>query len=146
MPANRPSTEVRSVQREMPFFTRTEKPSPVAEHVLQGCTTLLEAIQTCVQVSRYTKHYTLAEDLGIDRGHWTRIMQGSAHFPTNKLQRLMELCGNLAPLQFMAKAMAVPLVVDDREIRKAALRRELELLEQGPSIVGNGVTHQQLAA
>lgn len=115
-------------QREMRFLGESRKPDYVELKLLAGCETLLQAIHLCVQLSRY-KHYTIADKLGIDRGHWTRMMQGQAHFPTNKLAALMQLCGNYAPLQWLAKATGQEIAIDQRELRKQQLRRELAELD-----------------
>lgn len=106
------------------------KPVPVDDILIRQCETFLDAIHLCIHLSR-KKHYALCDELGIDRGHWTRIMQGQAHFPTNKLHELMKLCGNFAPLQWLSNAMGVPLGIDEKARRRAELMRELELLECG---------------
>lgn len=120
--------EVPHPQREMRLLGETRKPDYVELKLLGQCDTLLDAIHLCIQLSRY-KHYTICEKLGIDRGHWTRMMQGHAHFPTNKIASLMQLCGNYAPLQWLAKATGQEIAIDQRELRRQQLRRELAELE-----------------
>lgn len=115
-------------QREMRFLGEVRKPDYVEMKLLAQCETLLHAIHLCVQLSRY-KHYTVCDKLGIDRGHWTRMMQGQAHFPTNKLADLMHLCGNYAPLQWLAKATGQEIAIDQRELRRQQLRQELAELD-----------------
>src|SRR5690348_7987669 len=112
-------------QIPMRMLGEARKPDYVEMRLLQQCQTLLEAIHLCIHLSRY-KHYVIAQKLGIDRGHWTRMMQGQAHFPTNKLPALMQLCGNYAPLQWLAQATGQEIAVDRKELRKQQLRRELE--------------------
>lgn len=63
-------------------------------------TTLAGAIALCVQISGLEDKEVYLS-LGIDAGHWTRIMRGDAHFPVNKLSDLMDLCGNEAPLMWL---------------------------------------------
>ena len=124
-----PSTEVLGIQRQIgPMLGEVRKPIPADEILVKQCQNFLDAIHLCVQLSRY-KHYTIADKLGIDRGHWSRMMQGQAHFPTNKMHELMQLCGNYAPLQWLAKAVGVPINVDEKSRRRAQLMRELELLD-----------------
>lgn len=115
-------------QREMRMLGEVRRPDYVELKLLAQCETLLQAIHLCIQLSKY-KHYTICDKLGIDRGHWTRIMQGHAHFPTNKLVDLMKLCGNYAPLQWIAKATGQEIAIDQRELRRQQLRRELEALD-----------------
>jgi len=105
-----------------------KKPVPVDDILIRQCNTFLDAIHLCIHLSR-RKHYSICESLGVDRGHWTRMMQGQAHFPTNKMHELMQLCGNLAPLQWLSQKVGVPLGLDAKQQRRAALLRELELLD-----------------
>jgi transcriptional regulator with XRE-family HTH domain len=115
-------------QSEMRLLGEARRPDYVEMKLLAQCETLLQAIHLCVHLSRLP-HYAIAEKLGIDRGHWTRIMQGQAHFPTNKIAALMQLCGNYAPLQWLAKATGQEIAIDQRELRRQQLRRELAELD-----------------
>lgn len=76
-------------------------PSAIDDALIGQCRSMLDAIHLCVHLSRASNDY-LCGELGIDNGHWTRMMQGRAHFPPNKIQPLMELAGNLAPLQYLS--------------------------------------------
>lgn len=105
------------------------KPDYVELKLLHQCQTMLEAIHLCVQLSRGLKHYALADALGIDRGHWSRMMQGLAHFPPNKLSDLMSRCGNYAPLQWLAIDNGQNIAIDQRALRVQQLRSELAELE-----------------
>lgn len=71
----------------------------VSDELLGRQKTLASAIALCIQLSGLDdKEIYLT--LGIDAGHWSRIMKGDAHFPVNKLGELQDLCGNEAPLQW----------------------------------------------
>lgn len=118
----------RPTQREIRMLGETRRPDYVEMKLLGQCETLLQAIHLCVHLSRLP-HYAVAEKLGVDRGHWTRMMQGQAHFPTNKIADLMQLCGNYAPLQWLAKATGQEIAIDQRELRRQQLRRELAELD-----------------
>lgn len=87
-------------QRCVPIVSEAPRPQPVDDAIVKRCDSLLDAIHLCIYLSRFA-HERIAGQLGIDPGHWTRMMQGRAHFPPNKVQPLMELCGNLAPLQYL---------------------------------------------
>lgn len=115
-------------QREMRLLGESRKPDYVEIKLLGQCETLLQAIHLCIHLSRLP-HYVVAEKLGVDRGHWTRMMQGQAHFPTNKIASLMQVCGNYAPLQWLANATGQEIAVDQRELRRQQLRRELAELD-----------------
>jgi hypothetical protein len=73
---------------------------PVGE-VVRRQPSLLAAVLLCIQISgRDPKQLYL--DLEIDKGHWSRITAGQAHFPLDKLERLMDLCANDVPLEWLA--------------------------------------------
>lgn len=115
-------------QRPMPFMGEVRKPQKVDAALLRTCSTMLDAIHLCVHLSKLP-HYAVAERLGVDRGHWTRMMQSQAHFPTNKMKDLMHVCGNYAPMQWLASQTGFELFEDAKAQRKEELRRELEALE-----------------
>lgn len=56
------------------------------------------------------------------------MMQGQAHFPTNKLTALMERCGNYAPMQWLAAATGFELYEDPKQKRLQELEREIAQL------------------
>lgn len=111
----------------IPALGPTRKASMVDGALIAHCESMRDAIALCVHLSRYP-HGFIAETLGIDAGHWTRIMQGQAHFPPNKLVPLMELAGNLAPVQWLANACGLE-VEDKAEAEVRMLRTKLEALE-----------------
>lgn len=88
-----------NAQREMPFVAVVKAPEFAPWELVKKCKDRLDAIRLCVQLSG-RKHYTLAEDLGIDPGHFARMMQGTASFPDRKSLDLIRACGNMAPAQF----------------------------------------------
>jgi hypothetical protein len=94
------STELNHGQREMGLIglVRT-KPELVDWNLIAKCEDELAAIQLCVHLSRLSNE-TIAFKLGIDKGHWSRIMQGRGHLPARKRTQLMAICGNLSPMQF----------------------------------------------
>jgi hypothetical protein len=71
--------------------------------LVQKCKDGLEAIQLCVQLSGYSSQ-EVARQCGIDKGNFTRMMQGRANFPDRKRVLLMRVCRNYAPLQYEALA------------------------------------------
>jgi hypothetical protein len=145
--AQGPSTQGNSPQRELRVMAPVEGPKHVADYVLNNCESLLDAIHLCIIIGKY-KHNYVAKKLGIDPGHFARMMSGDAHFPTNKMGQLMQVCGNLAPLQWLAKDMNQCVYEDPRAMELAMLerRREQLLAEQGPSIFVNRPSPQLAAA
>lgn len=69
--------------------------------VITGIQSMTKAIQMCIDVSGRDEKFVYM-DLGIDKGNWSRMMSGQAHFPHEKLEALMDLCGNDIPLQWLA--------------------------------------------
>lgn len=74
-------------------------PILVDEKILRMCHDELDAVNLCIDMSRMSDE-ALCERLGIDKGHFSRIRKGRAHFPTRKRLALMQLAGNYAPLQY----------------------------------------------
>ena len=116
------------MQREMPFLSATESPKHAPCELVTACRHRLDAIRLCIQLSRLPLS-RVGDELGIDPGHMTRIMQGRAHFPDSKSCDLMRLCGNIAPMQYEAQAMGYQLSQDERETRRRQLQAELAALE-----------------
>ena len=112
------------MQREMSFFMELPAPKLVDDHLIAMCKNRLDAIRLCAQLSSMS-HEMIAESLGIDKGHWSRMMQGRANFPDAKSVEFMRLCGNLAPMQYEAKATGYELVKSAAEKRVQELEREL---------------------
>ena len=104
------------------------RPKMVDPALIRTCDTLLDAIHLCIHLS-HLPHYYIAQKLGIDKGHWTRMMQGQAHFPTNKIKMLQEYCGNRAPLQFQAMECGFDLYENPKAKRREELLRELAEIE-----------------
>ncbi len=105
------SQKLRSVdgQAELPL-TRTPQRQPVEEGVIQAQPKLSAAIRLAANVSGLEeKEIYLA--LKIDAGHWTRILNGDAHFPVDKLCDFMDLVGNEIPLQWLAHRRGKGLVL-----------------------------------
>lgn len=73
-------------------------PQPVDIEVVRRQPTLTAAIKLCISLGGFDADKQVYMALNIDAGHWSRIMRGEAHFPTNKLDELMDLCGNESPL------------------------------------------------
>lgn len=109
------------MQREMPFFGEVRALQHAPLELVKRCRHGLDAIRLCIQLSGHT-HDFIREQLNIDKGHFSRIMQGKAWFPDTKRIELMTICGNRAPAQFDALMTGCELV----ELSKDAKIRELE--------------------
>lgn len=116
-----------TAQMRMPMMAVAAKPKKISSELLETCDSLLDSIHLCIHLSKLP-HYVIAEKLGIDRGHWTRMMQAQAHFPTNKLKLLQEVCGNYAPLQYQNMESGFEMYEDAKQKRVEELKRELAQL------------------
>lgn len=86
-------------QRDCGGVGELAEPVFVDEQIVRMCRDELDAVNLCIDLSRMSDE-TLCERLGIDKGHWSRIRKGRAHFPTSKRIALMRLAGNWAPIQY----------------------------------------------
>lgn len=109
-------------QSQLPLCRRAEKTAVPMDLVLKQ-TTMAGAIALCVQLSGLEEK-ELYLSLGIDAGHWTRIMKGDAHFPVNKLNDLMDMCGNESALLWLAHSRGYGLVMLKSEAERRAEEAE----------------------
>jgi hypothetical protein len=77
----------------------TVEPVAVDMALIKMCRNELDAVNLCIDMSHMSDE-ALCFRLGIDKGHWSRMRKGRAHFPTAKRLDLMQLAGNFAPLQY----------------------------------------------
>lgn len=94
-----------------------------------------DAVLLCIHLSKLPHEY-LSKALGIDKGHWSRIVQGRAHFPTKKRIALMRLCGNYAPIQFEARSIGFKLFADETAAEEAELLEKLATVRARRVVVG----------
>lgn len=112
------------------------QPQPITPEAIYKQPTATAAIKLSIQVSgRDEKEIYMALD--IDKGQWSRIISGNAHFPQDKYEQFMELVGNDVFLIWLAYRRGKGLHdledAKDKTIREvraenADLRREIETL------------------
>lgn len=120
------SKRLTAVDQPQLVLTRRVDKFKLALELVINQRTLSAAIALCVQMSGLDDKEVYLS-LEIDAGHWNRIMKGDAHFPVNKLSDLMDLCGNEAPLMWLAHHRGYGLVVLQSEAEKRAESAELAL-------------------
>lgn len=126
-------------QGELPL-ARTPREADVSLDVILKRKDLLAAINLMIDVSGVDdKELYLA--LGIDAGHWSNIRKGKAghHFPTNKLETAMDLCGNEIPLIWLAHRRGKGLHMLETEAQRllrAANERAAELEKENKLLRG----------
>lgn len=121
-------TELHSGQREMPMIGAMKAPVEVDWSLIAQCNDEQDALLLCVHLSRLANE-EIARRLGIDKSHWTRIMQGRGNLPARKRTPLMSICGNIAPIQFEAMRFGRQLKQQDVEKEERELRERLSRLE-----------------
>ncbi|MCH8505981.1 MAG: hypothetical protein LAT50_16915 [Ectothiorhodospiraceae bacterium] len=117
-----------STQREMALLGSVKPIEDVPMALVTRCRTARDALRLCVQYSG-AKHAYIAESLGMGPAQFSKIMSGSAHLDEDLREPMMQVCGNRAPLQWMAWRMGRKLVVDDRADEIARLERQLTELK-----------------
>jgi len=115
-------------QREMPFLAEVKGPAEIPVEFIKACNSELEALNLCMNLSNLSDE-AIRDSLGIDKGHFSRIRKGRGNFPPNKRVALMELCGNLAPVQYEAWRVGRDLVERSKDQQIRELRQKLALLE-----------------
>jgi hypothetical protein len=97
-----PSTERNETQRgqrDIGGVAQVREPVFIDLALVRMCKDELDAVNLCIDLS-HQKDEILCAALGIDKGHWSRIRKGMAHFPTKQRLNLMRLAGNWVPLQY----------------------------------------------
>lgn len=85
---------------------------------------LLGAINLCIDLSGLDEK-EIYIPLGIDAGHWSNLRKGKGHFPPDRINDLMDLCCNEAPLIWQAYRRGYGLVVLKTEAERRAEAAEL---------------------
>lgn len=102
------------------MMAEVRAPAELDWSLIAKCNDEQDALLLCVHMSRLANE-EIARRLGIDKSHWTRIMQGRGNLPARKRTPLMSICGNIAPIQFEAMKFGRQLKQHDweREEREA---------------------------
>ena len=84
------------------------------------------ALQTCIELSKYKhNHAMLAADLEMCASQLSKCLNGSFHFPGDKIPVLEKLCGNTSVTQWFAMKHNASLVIETVEQRLARENAEL---------------------
>lgn len=112
------------------LFRLVREPQAVDPAIVLAQPTLLGAIKLCVSLAGFESDKQVYAQLGIDAGHYSRILRGEAHFPVDRLSELMDLCGNEAPLIWLTHARGY----DPSSLRKRESDTERRLREANERI------------
>jgi hypothetical protein len=116
------------MQRELAVHGEVRKLAMVPRKLLEMCDDGMDAVRLCIHLSGFTYGF-VADDMGINAGNFSRVLQGNGNFPTNKRVRLMELCKNLAPVQFECAALGLVPVPRDEYVQLISMAAELESIK-----------------
>lgn len=90
--------------------------------------TLGDAIELCADLSLYDSDKKLIDDLGGDKGQFSRWKSGQEGIVWSKFVKLMDICGNDAPLLWMLHQRGYDLYSLRRQ--ETELERENRLLRE----------------
>lgn len=122
-------------QHHLPLSRRANV-VPVTEAMISAQKSLLAAINLCAQLSGLDDN-EIALALELDPAQWSRIRSGKAHMPPDKIELLMDLCCNEAPLLWLARSRGYGLVLlkseaerqrDEAEERARQAEQKVEML------------------
>lgn len=124
------SKDSRSVDGQLGMsLVQKRDPVSISVDVIARQRNFLSALTLCVQSSGL-EDKEIYMQLGIDAGHWSRIMKGDAHFPVNRLNDLCEICGNEAPLIWWAHSRGYGLVMLKTEAERRIEDLETQLAKE----------------
>ena len=117
------------MQALIPILSELPRPKMADEYLVHSARDLLHAVRLMIQSSGYTDE-TVCAVLGIDKGHFSRMMNGRANLPLNKLRDAMTLCGSLLPVQVMARDAGAKVFEDAAAKERAELVARLAALDR----------------
>lgn len=118
--------------------TQMSLPVEVRPEEVMRKTSLGSALELCAELGGYTLDKTLQQEMEVDKGQFSRWQSETEGIKWSKFIRLMDLCGNDAPLMWMVNARGYDLFSlrrketeterENRMLREenAALRRVLQ--------------------
>jgi hypothetical protein len=102
----------------------------VSDVVAAKCKSLKHALRMCIGTSEIPLKQ-VAFDLEIDEKHLSRMLSDNPddnrHFPPDKINDLMKVCGNLIPLRYLAYSHGFGIVrlKSEVELENERLKEEL---------------------
>jgi hypothetical protein len=108
------------VEQQLELLSPRPKPQAhVSDEVVRKQPSMSAAIDLSIRAAGMEPKEAYIS-LGIDKGVWTRIMNGDAHYPHEKFTTLEDITGNDIPLRYLA-------LRKNRELKpmKSALEEQL---------------------
>lgn len=104
----------------------------VTDSIITACRDFKAAVRLCIEVSGLERKQVAAE-IEISEAHLSRMLADhpgadERHFPINKVQQLMEVCGNVIPVRWIAlkNGFGIHRLKSALEQENERLRLELE--------------------
>ncbi|MDE2427014.1 MAG: hypothetical protein KGO96_14035 [Elusimicrobia bacterium] len=117
-------------------------PAAVRPDEVQRQKSLGEAIALCANIGGYSLDKTLQIDLGVDEAQFSRWQSGGEGVSWPKFERLMDVCGNDAPLLWMLYQRGYDL----HSLRKRETETERELREAREQLAAERTERQAIEA
>ena len=118
-------------QREIVF--KDKMIEDVSDSIVEGCPALKSAIRLTIEVSTLERKQ-IADVLDINEGQLSRMLNNGANFPPEKINGLMDLCGNEIPLRWLAMRRGYRLYrlkstieIENEALKQALLEKEREI-------------------
>ncbi len=118
------------MQKEIPILSQMPDAKLLSDDLIKQCRNELDAIflcMHCADIKRTDEQWGIA--LGLHKGHFSAIKNGNKHFPTNKRIVLMQLAGNLAPIQYEAMRLDHRLFKETPSEKIKRLEKEIAALK-----------------
>ena len=113
--------------------TQLALPVRVHEEEIARKRTLGDAIELCAELAGYTRDKETSTDVGVDKAQLSRWKSGGEGIMWPKFERLMDACGNDAPLLWMLykrgydiHALRKRETETERKLREALEERDAE--------------------
>lgn len=103
-------------------------PTPVRPEEVTRERTLGGALELCAKVGGYSLDKQLQQELGADKAQFSRWMSGTEGILWPKLEKLMDTCGNDAPVLWMAHQRGIDLY--SLRLRESETERQNRLLRE----------------
>ena len=120
------------------FFRQGVEPNDLPDHIIRSCQKSHQALNLAI-TSSGLEHQHLWKPLSIDKGSWSKITNGQAHFPNDKLASFCKLVNNNIYLRWLnmqcehecrpIKSTLEQELAAERE-KNAQLERDLNLLKE----------------
>lgn len=122
--------------------TQISLPTEVRADEVARQKSLGDAIALCANVGGYSFDKSLQMELGVDKAQFSRWQSGGEGIVWPKLEKLMDVCGNDAPLLWMLYARGWDL----HSLRKRETETEKELREIRDQLARERVERQTIEA